>query len=136
MNTFKTRSSSRKNVITVICTFLPMMLLACLGLKVAVATWIFLEAVLLLTGGFCLLLVARTRWEIVFQGGTIHLYNTGNRQSYCVENLTRSELLIKQSASQKGRDCCDLVIVDCPFRMYDVQKCEALRRYIGQNFPL
>lgn len=111
------------------------MLLALLGLKIAVATCLFFEGFVLLAMVFGLVLVGRTHWEIEFQGNNIHLYNTGNRQSYSLKNLTQSDLCVKQSRNQKIRNCCDLKIADTPFGIYDVKQCAELCMYIQQNIP-
>ena len=47
MHEFSTRSSPKKNVITIICVFALMFALAFFGLTIALATWIFFEAILL-----------------------------------------------------------------------------------------
>ena len=57
MSFFKTRSTARKSVLAIIYAYIPMFLLAFLGLKVAVITWLYLEGMLLLVFAFCLFLV-------------------------------------------------------------------------------
>ena len=135
MNSFKTRSSARKNILTMIFTYVPMFALAFLGLKIAVVTWLFFEGILGLTFCLCLFLVARTHWEIEFKGSSILLYNTGNRQSYCLENLTQSDLILKQSNGQKRKNRCDLKIANTPFGIYDVERCSDMAAYICENIP-
>ena len=135
MNSFKTRSSARKSVLTIVYTFIPLFLLAFLGLTITVAAWIFFEVILLFAFAFCLFLVSKTHWEIEFQGNTVYLYNTGNRQQYCIENLTQSALLIKQTQKQKAHNTADLFIADTPLRMYDVQNCTELLTFIRENIP-
>ena len=90
MSSFKTRSTARKSVLAIVYTYIPMFLLAFLGLKIAMITWLYLESMLLLVFAFCLFLVSKTHWEIELQGNNISLVNTGNRQSYYIENLTQS----------------------------------------------
>ena len=135
MNSFHTRSSARKSILTIICTFIPLFLLALLGLRIGLAAWLFFEGILLVTFVFCLFLVARTHWEIRFQGRDLSLYNTGNHQSYHIDSLTRSDLIIKQTEKQKQKDTCDLKIMDTHFGIYDVQGCGKLRQYIEANIP-
>ena len=135
MNSFRTRSTARKNILTVVFTCIAMMLLAFLGLKISPVTWLFFEGIVLLTMGFCLIITARTHWEIEFQENNILLLNTGNRQSFCLRNLRRSDLTIKQTRQQKARNSCDLKIADAPFGIYDVMQCDELRTYIQQKFP-
>ena len=133
MNTFRTRSSARKSVLALF--YIPMFALAFLGLKIAVATWLFFEIVLLLVFGFTLLLTAKTHWEIQFENDKVLIYNTGNRQSYVFENIKQSDFHIKQSKKQKEANTCDMKIEDAVFVFYDVQSCQEMLAYIGENFP-
>ena len=135
MNSFRTRSSARKSVLTVIYTFIPMFALAFLGLKVAVVTWLFFEIVLLLVFGFTLFLTAKTHWEILFENDNVHIYNTGNRQSYVFYQIKQSDFHIKQSQKQKENNTCDMKIEDSVFAFYDVQSCQEMLAYIQENFP-
>lgn len=135
MSSFKTRSTARKSVLTVIYTFIPLFALAFLGLKVAVATWLFFEIILLLAFGFCLLLTGKTYWEIQFKNDQVLVYNTGNRQSYIFEQLKQSDFHIKQSENQKARNSCDMKLEDSIFVFYDVQSCQEMLAYIQKNFP-
>ena len=135
MDSFKTRSTARKSVLTVICTFIPLFALAFLGLKIAVATWLFFEIILLVVFGLCLLLTGRTHWEIQFENDKVTIYNTGNRQSYLFEQLRQSAFHIKQSKKQKANNACDMRIEDSVFAFYDVQHCQEMLEYIQKNFP-
>ena len=135
MSSFKTRSTARKSVLTVTCTFIPMFALAFLGLKVAVATWLFFEIILLLTFGFTLFLSAKTHWEIQFENDKVFVYNTGNRQSYVFEQLRQSDFHIKQSEKQKEKNTCDMKLEDAVFVFSDVQSCQEMLAYIQENFP-
>ena len=135
MNSFRTRSSARKSVLTIIYTFIPMFALAFLGLKIAVTTWLFFEIVLLLTFGFTLFLTAKTHWEIQFENSKVLIYNTGNRQSYVFEQVKQSDFHIKQSQKQKEKNTCDMKIEDAVFAFYDVQSCQEMLGYIRDNFP-
>ena len=135
MNSFKTRSTARKSVLTIIYTFIPMFALAFLGLKVAVATWLFFEIILLLTFGFTLFLTAKTHWEIQFKDDKVLVYNTGNRQSYVFEQIKQSDFHIKQSQKQKKNDTCDMNLEDSIFIFSDVQSCQEMLAYIRDNFP-
>ena len=135
MNSFRTRSSARKSVLTIIYTFIPMFALAFLGLKVAVVTWLFFEIVLLLVFGFTLFLTAKTHWEILFENDNVHIYNTGNRQSYVFHQIKQSDFHIKQSQKQKENNTCDMKIEDSVFAFYDVQSCQEMLAYIQENFP-
>lgn len=135
MNTFHTRSSPKKMIQTVLCTGLLMAALAFLGLKVAVVTWLYFEGMVILTVGFCLAIVAKTHWEIRFEDSRILLYNTGNRRSYVVEDIPRSDLMITQTKGQKEKNTCDLQIRGTVFRFYDVESCREMGEYIRRNFP-
>ena len=130
MSSFETRSTARKSVLTVIYTFIPLFALAFLGLKVAVATWLFFEIILLLTFGITLFLIAKTHWEIQFENSKVLIYNTGNRQSYVFENIKQSDFHIKQSQKQKEANTCDMKIEDAVFAFYDVRSCQEMLAYI------
>ena len=136
MNSFKTKSTARKSVLTIIYTFIPMFLLAFWGLKIAVITWLYFECVLLLVFLFCLFLVSKTHWEIEFQDNNISLVNTGNHQSYYIENLTQSDLIIKQTQKQNKKNYCDLKIANTPFGIYDVKRHDELLVYIQNHVPV
>lgn len=135
MNSFTTRSTAEKSIRITIYTFIPMFVLAFWGLKVAVVTWLFIEGILLFTFAFCLILTARTHWEIQFQGDKILVYNTGNRQSYVFEQLKQSDFHIKQTEKQKAKNTCDMRLEDSMFGFYDVQSCQEMLAYIQENFP-
>jgi hypothetical protein len=135
MNSFKTRSTARKSVLTIVYTFIPMFALAFLGLKVAVATWLFFEIILLFAFGFTLFLTAKTHWEIQFKDDKVLVYNTGNRQSYVFEQIKQSDFHIKQSQKQKKNDTCDMKLEDSIFIFSDVQSCQEMLAYIRDNFP-
>ena len=135
MDSFKTRSTARKSVLTVIYTFIPLFALAFLGLKITVAAWLFFEIILLAVFGFCLLLTSKTHREIQFENDKVLIYNTGNRQSYIFEQLKQSDFHIKQSEKQKSNNACDMRIEDSVFAFYDVQSCREMLAYIQKNFP-
>ena len=136
MQTFQTRSTAAKSVRTMIFTFIPMFALAFLGLKVAVATWLFLEGVLLLSFLFCLAISAKTYWLIRFEDNKVLVYNNGNKQSYVFEDLKQSDFHIQQSEKQKAKNACDMRLEDAVFRFYDVQFCQEMQVYIQEHFPL
>lgn len=136
MHTFQTRSTSEKSVRTTVFTFIPMFALAFLGLRVAVATWLFLEVMLLLVFAFCLILTAKTHWEIRFENDKVLVYNAGNRQSYVFEQLRQSDFHIKQTEKQKVKNTCDMKLEDAPFAFYDIQNYQEMRAYILENFPV
>lgn len=134
MNEFSTRSSSAKNVITIICVFAVMFALAFFGLTIALATWIFFEAILLVVFLIVLLLVKKMYWKIFFRGNVLLLVNNGNAQGYTFEDLKAEDFKITQSEAQKAKNACDMRISDAPFVMYDVANCDELKAYIKANF--
>lgn len=135
MHTFRTRSTSGKNTRVVIFTFIPLLALAFLGLKIAVITWVFFEVFLLFMLGICLFIVGRTHWEIEFRDDTISVYNTGNRQNFVITDLKQSDFIIKQSKKQKAKNTCDMKIANMMFLFYDVQSYQEMWAYIQANFP-
>lgn len=134
MHTFQTRSTAKRQTLTVLFAFLPMFALAFLGLKIAVATWLFFEIMLLLCLVFCLFIVKRTYWELEFADCVLLLRNHGNGQRYRFGDLRQADFVITQTGKQKEQNACDLRIQDAPFRMYDVQNCDELRTYIQKHF--
>ena len=134
MEQFKTKSSSKRNILVTVFTVAIMFALAFFGLKIAVVTWLFFEGVVLLCCGFCLFLVARTRWEIQLKGDKLFLHNTGNRQDYWFDDIAYSDFIITQSDRQKEKNTCDLKIKDVPFAMYDVQNYTGLIAYLQTHY--
>ena len=130
MHAFQTHSTPRKLVLTVLFTFIPLFALAFLGLKIAVATWLFFELILVITLAFCMIIVSRNRWELSFTDSILILRNIGNGQSYRFTDLDPTDFVITQNSRQKAKNCCDLRIGDTPFRLYDVQNHSALMDYI------
>lgn len=135
MHTFKTRSTSEKSVRTIIYTCIPMLALAFLGLKISIIAWLFFEGILLFTFAFCLLLSTTSHWEIEFRNNCVYLYNTGNRKSFVLDQLTQSDFIIKQNEKQKTKNTCDMRIADTPFVFSDVQSYQQMQSYIQENFP-
>ena len=135
MNSFKTRSSARKNVMVIVYTFASMFFLAFFALKISVTSWLYIEGLLLIACIFCIALVAKTHWEIEFKENSISLYNTGNYQSFFLENLKRSQITVKQTEKQKRKNRGDLRVADTPFRMYDVEHCSEMIQYIQEYVP-
>ncbi|MBQ7290134.1 MAG: hypothetical protein IJW76_00215 [Clostridia bacterium] len=134
MHEFSTRSSPKKNVITIICVFALMFALAFFGLTIALATWIFFEAILLAVFFIVLLLVKKTYWKIFFRGNVLFLVNNGNGQGYTFEALKAEDFKITQSEAQKAKNTCDMRVSDAPFAMYDIENCDELKAYIKANF--
>ena len=130
MDSFKTHSTATRNVKTVAITMLVMVAAAFAGLLVSTALWIFLEVVLLICGTMCMLLTARTYWQIELHGLDVILLNMGNHQSYCVDELSYDDFHIRQTPAQAAKDCCDLKIADYSFVMNDVQNCTSLKEYL------
>lgn len=133
MNSFQTRSHPQKYILTIILTFIPLFALAFLGLKIAVITWLFFEGILALCFCFCLVLVVKSYWVIEIKDNCIYLYNTGNRQSFYVDELAQSDLIIKQNDKQKGKNLCDLRIKNTSFRFYDVANHDEMIAFIQEN---
>lgn len=134
MDTFKTRSTSRKLVLTVLFTFLVMFALAFLWLKISVAAWLFFEAMVLITMVFCLYITSKNHWEIEFHGTDLVLLNTGNRQGYLMEDLCLSDFVISQSKWQKEHGSFDLRFKNASARLYDVQKHKEFTDYIQKHY--
>ena len=71
--------------------------LAFFGLTIALATWIFFEAILLVVFLIVLLLVKKTYWKMFFRGNVLLLVNNGNAQGYTFEDLKAEDFKITGS---------------------------------------
>lgn len=134
MDQFKTHSTSRKNIITIVLTAVVMFAAAFWGLTITVAAWLFFEGIILVVTVFCLLLTAKTYWILEFNADTLTLTNNGNRQQYLFRDLTLTDFQIKQSAAQKKQNTCDLRIADAPFQISDLQNYDAFCAYLQKHF--
>ena len=134
MNNFYTESSSKRSVITVVCTFAVMFALAFFGLAITLAAWIFFEAIVLVVFVICLMLTKKTYWKIEFTGNTLTIFNNGNGQSYVFTDLKADDFKITESSAQKEKNLCDMRISNAPFAFYDIADCKTLKEYIKSNF--
>lgn len=125
MDSFKTHSTPRKNLIVVLLTGVIMCAAAFWGLTITVAAWLFFEGIVLVCTIFCLLITARTYLILEFNGSDLILTNNGTKQQYLFQDLTLADFKIKQSAAQKKQNACDLRIADTPFQINDLQNYDA-----------
>ena len=63
-NQFETISSAQRNVRTVLFVWLAMALLALLGLKVSIVTWVFFEGMVAISCLAALFLTAKGKWRM------------------------------------------------------------------------
>ena len=134
MNAFHTESSSRKGQHVILYVYLSFALLSLLGLKIALITCLYFEAISLFSALICFVAVSKTRWTIDFYEKTVLLSNTANGKQYCLDDLSAAVFHIKQNAFQKSTDRCDLVLADLPFKLYDVKNCAELKKYILSTY--
>lgn len=134
MNSFHTESSSRKNVGAILYTYFGLALLSLLGLKIAVITCLYFEAVALISALMCFFAVSKTRWIMDFHDNTLLLTNTGNKKQYYIDNLSASDFHFKQSKKQRSANRCDLTLADYSFKLYDVNNYEELKQYVLAAF--
>ena len=135
MNSFKTVTSSKKNVTTIVITFAVMFALAFLALSVTVAFWLFLEIIIAAIFVVCFFMVKKTYWIIEFQDKLLILHNNGNGQTYQVDQLTLADFEFKQTEKQKASNSGNVRMVNYPlFMMYDVQNYSEFEAYVRTNF--
>ena len=130
MNSFHTESSSRKGQHVILYVYLSFALLSLIGLKIALITCLYFEAISLFSALICFVAVSKTRWTIDFYEKTLLLSNNANGKQFCLDNLTAADFRFKQNAFQKSADLCDLVLTDLPFILCDVKNCEELKQYV------
>ena len=135
MNQFQTMSSARKNMRVCVFTWIIMAGLACFALRVTVAFFIFLEALIAIMSLFILLITARAKWIIIFEDDNLEIINAANKKSYVFDpTLKQSDFIFKQTATQKAKNCGDLRIKDCSAIFNDVQNFAELQAYINKTF--
>ena len=134
MKTFHTESSPRKGQITMFCTYLGMALLSLLGLKVSLVTCLYFEGLVLACMLLCFFFVSKTRWILDFHGRSLLLTNTGNRRQYRLDELSAADFHFSQSERQRRGNRCDLKLANLLFGIYDLHDCDALKRYVRENY--
>ena len=131
---FQTASTSSRNVKTIVISCIVMGVLACLGLMVSIALFIFLEAIVLICCIIMVLTVSRVKWEMDFSGTCLIITNMATNQQYELCDLKHSDFVFSQSKAQKAKNCAHLKIVGSSAVFNDVQHFAELKAYIDQNF--
>ena len=133
-NQFETISSAQRNVRAVLIAWLAMALLALLGLKVSIVTWVFFEGMVAISCLAGLFLTAKGKWRMRFEGTLLTITNTANHSQYYLNDLKKSDFIFSQSSAQKKKNCAHLKIVGSSAVFNDVQNFEELKAYLDQNF--
>ena len=131
---FQTASTASRNVKTIVISCIVMGVLACLGLLVSIALFIFLEAIVLISCIIMVLTVSRVKWKMDFSGTCLTITNMATNQQYELCDLKHSDFVFKQSEAQKVKNCAHLKIVGSSAVFNDVQHFVELKAYIDQNF--
>ncbi|MBQ4141713.1 MAG: hypothetical protein IJD70_10280 [Clostridia bacterium] len=135
MNSFKTVTSPKNNIITFSVTCAIMFALAFLALSITVAFWLFLEIVIAAIFTILFFRVKRAYWIIEFQDKLLILNDNGNGKTYQVDQLTVADFEFKQTEKQKALNSGDVRMVNYPlFMMYDVQNYSEFEAYVRRNF--
>ena len=135
MNSFKTVTSPKNNIITFSVTCAIMFALAFLALSITVAFWLFLEIVIAAIFTILFFRVKRAYWIIEFQDKLLILNDNGNGKTYQVDQLTVADFEFKQTEKQKALNSGDVRMVNYPlFMMYDVQNYREFEAYVRRNF--
>ncbi len=133
-NSFKTFSSSKKNISVMLIVWLALSVAAGFGLAVSVAVFIYLETLLAFCFLFMILLVSKTKWMLVFENDILVIVNMANSKQYLLDGLVRESFVFSQSKHQKSKNCGDLKIVGCPAVFNDVKNIKELMTYVYNNF--
>ena len=133
-NQFETISSAKKNVRVLLFIWLAMAIIALLGLKVSIVAWAFFECMVAISCLMMLLLTARVKWRMRFEGTLLVITNTLNHQQFYLNDLKKSDFIFSQSNVQKKKNCAHLKIIGSSAAFNDVQNFEELKAYIDQNF--
>jgi hypothetical protein len=131
---FRTVSSSKKNLIAGLITWVILSLAGLYGLTIAVITCLFFEGVIFLCCAVALIVTVRTKWILDFKGADLVITNTGNRRSYGFDRLTREDFVFTQSARQKAKNRGHLKIRGSSAVFNDVKDFEELKAYIQEHF--
>lgn len=131
---FQTISSSKKNVNTMLITWACLSAAALLGLLVSAAACIFIEVIMLFVFLFMIMLVAKTRWLLEFEGRILTITNLANQQQYYFDDLTAKDFIITQTPSQKEKNSAHLKIMGSSAVFNDVQNISELNAYITSHF--
>ena len=131
---FQTISSSKKNVKTMLITWACLSAAALLGLLVSLAVCIFIEVIMLFVFLFMIVLVAKARWLLEFEGKILTITNLANQQQYYFDDLTAKDFIITQTPSQKEKNCAHLKILGSSAVFNDVQNISELNAYITSHF--
>ena len=131
---FKTISSPARNIRAILIAGGIASAAALYALTIAVVTFIFFEGIIILSLGLVLMLTARTRWILIFNGSQLTITNTGNGNTFGFSKLTRDDFVFKQSNGQKAKNRGDLRIKGSSAVMNDLADFEELKAYIETNF--
>lgn len=137
MDTFTTIADCRiGSARTCIIIWLALSAFALLALRIAVITCLFFEGIVLAVCIFTYIYVCKNtaRWKLEFQDNTLLVTNLGNQQKYSVYDVAAEDFILKQTKSQKKRDCGDLRVKDTIVMMGDVQQFSAVKQYIESHF--
>ncbi len=140
MNTFKTKSA-------ILPVILPTLII-CAVLGIAGAVWAVIQSPPLYALAVCIvLLLGGTAWftastvskqnvrVLTFKEGKLYLTNISGTKQFTVYDVPASDFIITQSEGQKKNDTCNLKIKNTVFKLYSVENCTEMKKYIEENFP-
>ena len=137
MNTFTTKSDSRKTlVITVDCCWIIMTLLSLFALKVAVITFLFCEGLATFgaVGGYFMSVRNIARWNLYFENDVLYLTNMGTKQEYTVWDTPLEDFVFNQTKNQKRHNTGSIMIRDTIFFIDSIQNFTETKQYIETHF--
>ncbi|MBQ2729589.1 MAG: hypothetical protein IJF69_02310 [Clostridia bacterium] len=118
-------------IIFIVCSFL-----ASLGFLIAWQTFVFIEAIVMISC-FAVLISADRKnhsYEINIEGVTINILDRNDNKSYKLTDIYIEDFIINQSKKEVALDYCSVAIIGTSFTMGGVKNYSALVRYIEENF--
>lgn len=116
--------------------FLVLSLLACLGFFVAWQTFVFFEAIVIISC-FAALVSSNKKghyWRLEFEDDALTIINLKTNESYSVYDVPASDFVITQSGKEANLDYCTLLIKNTIFAFGGVKNCVKLKAYIQENY--
>ena len=116
--------------------FLVLSLCASLGLLVALRTFLYLEAFVLITCIASLFLNRKTLndFRFHFENDILYIKDRKTGESFEVYDIPASDFIINQTAKEKKLNYCSLAIKHTVFICGGVKNCRELKEYISLHY--
>ena len=116
--------------------FLLFSLIACLGFLIAWQTFAFFEIIVIISCIYVLFIKTKRvhHWQLVFKNDKITITNLVTKESFWVDDISSSDLIVSQTKAEKVLDYCSLSIKGTVFQFGGIKNCNQLKAYIQENF--